>query len=224
MTENAPFSVITETDSYLIINKPAGLLSQGTAEEQGSAIKLVKEINSKQYYHLLSRIDRPVSGALLISKSDSFTKTYLEHQNTGKVRKNYIALVEGKLEVKNEELQHYHFHHKRTHKAHLSDTPQKNHKAVGLSIDTIATLDNYTVVSVDLVRGAFHQIRAQLAHIGHPIKADVKYGARRGQKDRSIFLHSYSITFPYKETTCSYQAPLPDKDRLWQIANNKITS
>jgi 23S rRNA pseudouridine1911/1915/1917 synthase len=64
--------------------------------------------------------------------------------------------------------------------------------------------------------GRFHQIRAQLSAAGHPIKGDVKYGARRGEPDRSIALHARSLKFahPFTGAPLCIQAPLPGTG-LW---------
>ena len=83
-------------------------------------------------------------------------------------------------------------------------------------IHLLATGDRYTLVEAIPEGGAFHQIRAQLGAWGHPIKGDVKYGARRGEKDWSIALHARSLRFvhPFTGVDVSIEAPAPP-GTLW---------
>ncbi|MBK8340461.1 MAG: hypothetical protein IPK99_10930 [Flavobacteriales bacterium] len=71
--------------------------------------------------------------------------------------------------------------------------------------------DRYALIEVEPEAGRFHQIRAQLAASGMPIKGDVKYGARRGEKDRSIALHAHTLSFrhPITQTPVIVTAPPP---------------
>ena len=76
--------------------------------------------------------------------------------------------------------------------------------------------ERFSLLEVRPEGGAFHQIRAQLAAIGHPIKGDVKYGARRGEPDRSIALHAWRMRFkhPITNTPLELIAPLPTRS-IW---------
>ena len=80
--------------------------------------------------------------------------------------------------------------------------------------------DHYHLLRIELISGRHHQIRAQLAAIGCPIKGDVKYGARRSNKDRSIHLHAWKMEFqhPISGDTINIEAPLPD-EVVWNAFN-----
>ena len=73
------------------------------------------------------------------------------------------------------------------------------------------------MLQIHLITGKHHQIRAQLAAIGCPIKGDVKYGARRKNQDRSIHLHAWRLGFQHPETgeKVVFEAPVPEGDSLW---------
>ena len=79
-------------------------------------------------------------------------------------------------------------------------------------------LNNYYLLEIELETGRHHQIRCQLAHIGSPIKGDLKYGAKRSNTDASINLHARKLEFthPVKKELISIIAPLPNEN-LWQI-------
>lgn len=220
-------SIIKQTKDFLIAYKQAGQLSQASDKgEKGLDYELVKALKCK--LHLLTRLDRPVSGMVIFSKTASFNKHFQRKQENGRVEKDYITIVEGKLGRPSDiqtTLSHFHVHDKKHLKARLSDTQTASFKPISLSYETIAVLDNYTILKVTLTNGRFHQIRAQLSHIGHPIKGDVKYGARRGNKDRSIHLHAYRIRFKNAMgDKRQFEAPLPDHDALWQAAVENIAS
>ena len=72
--------------------------------------------------------------------------------------------------------------------------------------------ERYTLLEVDLHTGRHHQIRSQLAAVGHPIKGDVKYGARRAERDKSICLHARSLAFNHPTTKASVriEASVPE--------------
>lgn len=217
---NKASTIITQNDDFIIAYKRAGLLSQKSSSGENS---LESELASKKLpkLHLQSRLDRPVSGLVLFSLSSEFNKHYTRIQANGKVEKEYIALVEGQMARKGSEyelLEHFHVHDKKHLKARISETQTANFKPIQLKYKVLLTLDNYTVLSVVLNTGRFHQIRAQLAHIGFPVKGDVKYGARRGNKDRSIHLHSYKLRFRNLQgNKREYAALLPVGDTLWDL-------
>jgi 23S rRNA pseudouridine1911/1915/1917 synthase len=106
---------------------------------------------------------------------------------------------------------------KKNKKAYQSKKGQKGKKAI-LSYKTLARTDRYHLLDIDLLSGRFHQIRAQLSLIGCPIKGDVKYGARRANKDRSIHLHAWKISFvhPFNGESINITAPWPD-DPVWNV-------
>ena len=176
--------------------------------------------------HLLTRLDRPVSGLVFFSKRSEFNKHYQALQERDAVEKEYIAIVEGQVPddmMGLKKLDHFHVHDKKNLKARISDEQTANFRLISLEYEVIENLDNYTVLKVILRRGRFHQIRAQLAHLGYPVKGDVKYGARRGNKNRSIHLHSYRLRFKNMAgDKRNFEAPLPEGDSLWEVVNNLL--
>ena len=85
-------------------------------------------------------------------------------------------------------------------------------KLARLSYRVVGKSDNFYMLEIELFTGRHHQIRCQLAHIGCPIKGDLKYGYPRSNPDASIALHAYKVTFehPTQQTQVSVTAPLPD--------------
>jgi len=215
--------IIGHTSDYVVVQKPPGMLSQSDISQDSDNVVDIMSKQLKKPLHLLTRLDRPVAGILILSKKKPFTKYYLRQQTEGEVKKNYLAIIEGKLDVETANWEHYMVHDKKKRKTFVSDKPQDNYNKAQLSVQRVEILDNYTIISVSLNAGRFHQIRAQLSHVGHPIKGDVKYGARRKNKDRSIYLFANQIEFKDMDRQpIIHKAIIPDDDTLWQIAANKI--
>jgi len=131
------------------------------------------------------------------------TSKGLERMNAAfknrETKKQYWALVEGKLED-GRDLQHYLKKSSKTNKSTVFKRPEPEAKEALLSFKVLNTGDRYSLVEIDLHTGRHHQIRAQFSAIGHPVKGDVKYGARRGERDKSICLHSRNLTFEHPTT------------------------
>lgn len=86
--------------------------------------------------------------------------------------------------------------------------------------------DNYLFMEIELVTGRHHQIRAQLAACSLHVKGDLKYGAKRSEKNGGIRLHAYSLTFPNPlntEETILVKAQPPQMDPLWTAFAAAIT-
>ena len=77
------------------------------------------------------------------------------------------------------------------------------------------------LIEIDLHTGRHHQIRAQLAAAGCPVKGDLKYGSKRSNEGGGISLHARKVSFihPVKKTEVAVEAPLPD-DKTWRLFRN----
>jgi 23S rRNA pseudouridine1911/1915/1917 synthase len=209
--------VLIKKHSYVAFNKPAGMPSQSD-QSQDTSIHQLAEIYSKQKLHLLNRLDRPASGVVLFSKKDKFTDYYQKQAKQGLVQKKYLAICK-KGDIPQEgTLENYLFHNKKLRKAHVVNS-EKDGKLCTLKYKVVKALDRYLILEIDLVSGRFHQIRAQLAHIGCPIKGDVKYGDRRSNKDRSIYLHAFQYAFkdPVTKKEVIINCPPNPEDSLWKM-------
>ena len=214
--------ILDHNNQYIVAIKPAGMPI--VPDQSGDPnLKNILEAYSKHDLHVISRIDRPVSGLALFAKSQNAAKALSEQLIQQKVVKTYLAIVEKTPPTDKEELIHF-LSKGKGNKAVVVSEESKGSKKSILSYSTLVKLDNYTILQVELKTGRFHQIRAQLAHIGCPIKGDVKYGARRKNKDRSINLHAFEISFEHpvtKEIKLYKTLPNPE-DTLWQIANEHL--
>lgn len=208
-------SIIYQDTSFLIANKPSGVSAQNDLSKDDSFHKMLQRFSSLKLF-LIHRLDRPTSGVMVFAKKKK-AATYFSELDENQIEKIYYAAVKTAPEKAEDEIIHYLEHDSKQRKSLVSTVDNPKAKEAKLKYKIIGKIENYTLLEVTLKSGRFHQIRAQLAAIGSPIKGDVKYGARRANKDRSINLHASSITFPlmYTEEMIRLSAKTED-DPVWK--------
>lgn len=177
---------------------------------------------------LVHRIDRPASGAVLLARDPGAAAALSRLFRSGDILKTYWAVVAPAPAPEKEtaELCDWLTYDKRANKSRIvpRDTPQS--REARLRYTVAAGSDRYTLLQIDLLTGRHHQIRAQLASRGWFIKGDVKYGARRGNRDRSIHLLSRRLRFtdPFDNGLVDITAPAPEGDPLWTYFTSTLPS
>jgi len=131
-------------------------------------------------------------------------------------KKTYWAIVKNPPEKESGTLSHWLKRNTKQNKsyAHINEVPDSK-KAI-LEYKILKKLDRYYLLEIDLKTGRHHQIRAQLAAIGCPIKGDLKYGFDRSNPDGSIHLHARRLSFihPVKNEPIELMAPVPE-ETVW---------
>jgi 23S rRNA pseudouridine1911/1915/1917 synthase len=165
---------------------------------------------------VIHRLDRPTSGLVVFARTSKALSRMNALFAEGKTRKSYRAIVGCAPDPPNGELIHYLQRNPKQNKSYAFRDPGKGRKRAVLSYKTIQVLDRYYLLDIDLQTGRHHQIRAQLAAMGCPIKGDLKYGAPRSNPDGSIHLHARQLEFihPVRKTRVSLTAPYPG-EALW---------
>ena len=156
------------------------------------------------------RLDRPVSGIVLLAKTSKALERLGEMFRSGAVHKTYWALCCQKPEPPEGTLTDLLVRNEKQNKSYVSKGPGA--KEARLRYRYLRSTDRYHLVEVELLTGRHHQIRCQLSHIGCPIKGDLKYGAPRSNPDGGICLHARNIQFihPVKKTGVDVTAPVPE--------------
>lgn len=211
--------ILYEDNHCLVVDKPAGLLSQGDATGDASVVDLVaadlKERFRKPgnvYVGLVHRLDRPVSGALLLARTSKAAARLSSQFREHRVEKRYIAIVEG-LPAADSGIWN----------DVLRKDPRTNRVEVVTGAGDVATLDFRVVersrgraaIELTPTTGRGHQLRVQLASRGLPIVGDRKYGARSALEASDggyrIALHALSLAFdhPTQARRIEVGAPLP---------------
>jgi 23S rRNA pseudouridine1911/1915/1917 synthase len=217
--------IIYEDNHIIAVNKKCGEIVQGDKTEDSPLVEDVREFIRKKYDKpgnvfcgLIHRLDRPVSGVVLFAKTSKALTRMNKLFNDKKISKKYWAIVKDKPPVEEETLEHYILKNSVKNKSYVYDYEKKNSKRSSLTYKMMYGSNNYYMLEIDLHTGRHHQIRAQLASIGCPIKGDLKYGFARSNKNGGIDLHARSIEFehPTKKDPIKIIAPPPAKDNLWK--------
>lgn len=207
--------IVYEDNHIIVVNKAAGEIVQGDKTGDQPLVETLKKYLKDKYNKpgnvfcgVVHRIDRPVSGLLVFAKTSKALSRLNDMLRKGEIHKNYTALVEGKPKVPQATLENYLVSDGRINKTFVSNAENPDAKRCQLEYETIANGDNYTLLHINLLSGRKHQIRAQLAAIGCPIKGDLKYGAKRSNKGGGISLQSSSLSFihPVSKTPLQFQA------------------
>lgn len=217
--------VLYEDNHLIAVLKYAGEIVQGdkTGDQPLSAyvaefLKAKYEKPGDAFIGVIHRIDRPVSGLVLLAKTSKGLSRMNELFRDKKVQKTYWALVEGVPQLQEGKIEGYLFKNEKLNKSFFSETPRVNALASSLSYKLIRKFDRYSLLEIDPLTGRHHQIRVMLSNMGNPIKGDVKYGARRANSDQSICLHARALVFthPIKQEAIRIEAPLPET-KAWDF-------
>ncbi len=211
---------IYEDNHIIIVRKEAGEIVQGDKSGDTPLSEIVKKYLKEKYNKpgnvfcgVVHRIDRPVTGLVIFAKTSKALTRLNEMLKKGEIHKTYWALVEGKRNEKEGEIESWLLSDGRLNKTRTvsKDTPEA--KLSRLRYRVIAEGDRYSLLEVNLLTGRKHQIRAQLSSTGTPIKGDLKYGARRSNPGGGISLLAKKIELIHpvsKEKIEVETEPLPE--------------
>lgn len=210
--------ILFEDNHLLIVNKLPSEIVQG--DKTGDVCLLddvksyIKETYNKPgnvYAGLVHRIDRPVSGAVIFAKTSKALSRMTLKIKEREFKKTYLAIVKNKPPKDTDELSDYMIKNENQNKSYIVKSDTKGAKLAQLRYRVIGSSDSYYLLEVELITGRHHQIRAQLAHMGCPIKGDLKYGFPRSNPDASISLHAYKLEFehPTTKNIINIKAPQP---------------
>lgn len=208
-----------EDDVLLGLYKPAGMPAQPDLSGDSSLLTWA-ESRWKQPLHLVNRLDRPVSGLMLLAKTAQ-AMTLLQTQfQQRKVCKEYLAVVAGTPPRSEGELTHFLIRNSRSQRVYACDEERPSAVRAVLRYRLLGRSERYAFLWVQPITGRHHQIRAQFTAIRCPVKGDVRYGARRANTNRSIHLHAWRLSFdhPLSGQKLCLEAPLPQTDTLWRLA------
>jgi 23S rRNA pseudouridine1911/1915/1917 synthase len=219
--------ILYEDNHIIAVNKRSSDLSQGDKTGDSSLDTEIKRYLAKKYRKpgevflgVVHRLDRPVSGVILYARTSKALERLNEMLRKGEVRKTYLAMVKEKPPEDRATIIHYLKKNEKQNKTLVFDTEVKGSKQARLTYSIAGRSDRYYLLEIELHTGRHHQIRAQLAKMGCPVKGDLKYGYPRSNPDGSISLVARRIEFihPVKKEKIVITAPLPERD-IWREFN-----
>lgn len=221
-------AILYEDNHIIIVNKRSSDLVQGdvTGDEplDDKVRSYIKEKYNKPgdvFLGVVHRLDRPVSGCVVYARTSKALSRLSELFRTREVKKTYWAIVSERPPAEEGTLSNYLKKNEQQNKSYVYATEVKGSKLAELTYRVLARSEKYYLIEVDLQTGRHHQIRAQLAAAGCPVRGDLKYGSKRSNEGGGISLHSRRVSFvhPVKNEEISVVAPLPE-DRIWKLFAN----
>lgn len=223
-SSSSSLDVLYEDNHLIIINKQVGDISQGDKTGDTPLGDLVKEYIKKKYNKpgnvylgVVHRLDRPTSGIIVFARTSKALERLNKMLREKQIKKTYWAVVKNAPTNNEDTLINYLKKNPKNNKSTVFIKETEGSKKAVLRYKIIKKLHNYFLLEIDLETGRHHQIRAQLAAIGSPIKGDLKYGFSRSNKNGGIHLHARKIVFihPVTKEKISIEAPPPIQDSIW---------
>jgi len=211
--------IIFESTALIIINKESGIISEQNPFEALSAESQVRHYLGRgpkpPYVGVAHRLDRVTSGLLIFAKKKSTLKQLNQWFADRKIQKTYLAIASIPPSPSQGTLEHYLFSDKAAKKALVYDHPKGGTKPARLHYRTLEVNEHGALLEVKPSTGRFHQIRAQLSHIGSPILGDEKYGGSK-LSPNTIALHAWKIKLPEALNESPIEFETLPKDGIWE--------
>ena len=217
--------ILYEDNHIIVVEKPPNVPSQAdktTDEDMLTIIKsYIKEKYNKPgnvYLGLVHRLDRPVGGVMVFAKTSKAASRLSEQVRNKTFKKEYLAIVDGKLDVKSGILEDYLVKNEKNNLSKVTNKETKNAKYAKLDYEVLKYNKeiNLSVLRILLHTGRHHQIRVQLANMGHSICGDQKYGTRGRGKQISLWAYKLTIEHPITKESMTF-TDIPEKIGPWVI-------
>lgn len=217
--------IIEEDNHILVVEKIPNIPSQGDKTGDVDMLTLLKEYLKEKYHKpgeaylgLIHRLDRPVGGVMVFAKTSKAAARLSEQVRNKEFQKEYLVIVDGKMEEPKGTLEDYLLKKERTNTSKVVNEGTKNAKYAKLEYEEITynPETNLSVLKIKLHTGRHHQIRVQFSSRGHSIYGDQKYGTRG--RGKQIALWAYRLTFkhPISKEEKTYE-DYPKLEGSWKI-------
>ena len=207
--------IVFSDEHLLVVNKPAGILSQkdsAAAKDIVWYLKKTPEFSTTTFLAPVHRLDRNTSGLLVLAKNSAAAAILTKAIATKKMKRIYTALVKGDPGVEGK----------------ISLTLSKDEDRNFVAVDEegkeavtvfrrIRSFPTMTLLSVELLSGRSHQIRVHLAHLGHEVIGDQKYGKKPWNtliKRPALHASKIHMQHPITKKDLKFAIPLPEDIQL----------
>ncbi|MFM8243933.1 MAG: RluA family pseudouridine synthase [Crocinitomicaceae bacterium] len=222
--------ILFEDNHLLVVNKLPSEIVQGDKTGDEPLPERIKSFLKEKYQKLgnvfcgvIHRLDRPTSGVVVFAKTSKALERLNAQFREKETNKIYWAIVENKPKEPKGSLRDYLKKNETQNKSYVVNENSPGAKLALLNYELLASSANYHLLEVTIETGRHHQIRAQLSKIGCILKGDLKYGAKRANKDASIGLHARSLRFLHPTTKEEITIVAnPPADAVWDFFMNEI--
>lgn len=219
-------NVLYEDNHIIVVAKPCNVLSQSDSTKDLDLLTMVKKYVKEKYNKpgnvyigLVHRLDRPVGGIMVFARSSKAASRLSQMIKEKQFNKEYLAVVTGILEKKEDELTDYLL---KKDDGNTIVTTKENGKLAKLKYKVLEEnkSNNYSLIKIELLTGRHHQIRVQFASRGHFLYGDQRYGI---QDNNQIALWAYKLEFihPVKKELMRFTL-FPPKNGIWKMFDIKM--
>ena len=222
--------ILYEDNHIIAVYKRSSDLAQGDKTGDLSLDTEIKNYLSAKYKKpgevflgVVHRLDRPVSGVILFARTSKALERLNEMFRLKQVKKTYLAIVKERPPDDEATITHFLKKNEKQNKSYVYDTEVKGSKEASLTYRLKGRSEKYYLIEIELHSGRHHQIRAQMAKIGCPVKGDLKYGFPRSNEDGSISLFARKLEFihPVKKEPVTIIAHFPEGD-IWSVFMDSV--
>lgn len=201
---NMKVPILFEDNHLLLVEKPINIPVQEDSSGDKDLLNILKEDikiryekPGKVYLGLVHRLDRPVGGAMVFAKTSKAGSRLSDMLRRNTMERTYLAVVHGTPKNKKGELTDYLYKDRKKNQVYSVAKDHPESKKAILNYEVIESKDGFSLLSVSLQTGRSHQIRVQLATMGHPLYGDQKYGAKVNKAGQQIALWAHYLAFEH---------------------------
>ena len=224
--------ILFEDNHLLIVEKPINVPVQEDSSGDHDLLTMLKEDIKVRYQKpgnvylgLVHRLDRPVGGAIVFAKTSKAASRLSDMIRRRVIDRTYLTVVHGVPKQKKGTLEHYLLKDSRKNKVTAEAASHPQAKQAILGYEVLESKEGFSLLAVKLHTGRSHQIRVQLATIGHPIYGDQKYGERVNKPGQQIALWANLLSFEHpvrkEPITIQNRPPVDYPWNLWRIFEKK---
>lgn len=202
--------IIYEDKELLVVNKPAKLLTVSDGKHNDTLYSMAREYVKKSYksnkIFIVHRLDRETSGVIIFAKTEK-VKKYLQDNWNNLTKREYIAILEGKILTKEGTIKEY-LKEDKTHRVYT--TKNKIGEYAETTYQILKTTNANSIAHITIKTGKKHQIRVGFQNLGYPIIGDKTYGSKTNPLKR-MGLHAYKITLKFNNKDYIFLAKIPEQ-------------
>ncbi|MCI8655537.1 MAG: RluA family pseudouridine synthase [Clostridia bacterium] len=221
-------NVIYEDNHIIVVEKQPNIPSQADKTDDIDMLTIIKEYIKEKYQKpgnvylgLVHRLDRPVGGVMVFAKTSKAAARLSEQVRSKIFKKEYLAVVDGKIEEQNGILEDYLYKDERNNISKVVSKEKKNSKYAKLEYEVLFynEVKDLSLLKINLYTGRHHQIRVQLSNFNHAIFGDQKYGTRGQGKQIALWAYKLEIEHPISKEKMIFKC-LPEAVGTWCILKN----
>lgn len=215
--------ILYEDNHIIVAVKPPNVPSQEDKTGDEDILTIIKEYLKEKYNKpgnvylgLVHRLDRPVGGVMIFAKTSKAASRLSQQVREKIFKKEYLAIVDGKIENKTGTLENYLLKNEKTNTSKVVPKGTKNSKYAKLDYEVLKYNEeiNLSLLKIILHTGRHHQIRLQLSNFEHSICGDQKYGTRGRGKQISLWAYKLTIKHPITKEEMKFVG-LPEENGPW---------